>query len=243
MESIKKPARKRLKKAQIISHLLPEKRKKLLLDSGKIPSDYICPTCGFIFPYMIDRDGSIVAITGAYPFCSNKDQQTHVTGKLERMLKYGEYRVKIRNVGVKTVIFRGPDGKLNVPARTDEKTPDGYERIELSSLAEVDKFNKQLQADARLSYEQYHRIEEAEWNHWYAQQGREMRAGGTYINHEGVEVKIPSWEEMTEMGKDMVRQAEKEFSQYQGYDPNYIPPTFITAAMYDEGSMRYRGRE
>lgn len=240
---IKRSKQPKQPKTQLISHLLPEKKKKLLLAQGKIPDDYICKDCGFIYPFMLKMDGSVAlieAIPGAYPFCYKGDQSGHISRRLERLLAYGEYKVKIRNSGLKTVIFKDANGRISVPARYDEKTPKGYERIELSSLSEVDRFNAEMQAQAKLTYEQYHQLESQEWNHYYAKLGRELREGGTYIDHNGEEHKMPSWEEMSELGKDLARLAEKEFSQYRDYDPNYIPPTFISAAMFDEGSLKHR---
>lgn len=240
MASGKLTKTKLAKKTQLISHLLPEKKKKLLLSKGAIPPEFLCESCGFIYPFYLKGKDEIEAIPGAFPFCYKGDQSGHVSRRLERILAYGEYKVKIRNAGLKTVIFKNAEGKLSVPARFDEPTPKGYDRIELSSLSEVDRFNAEMQAEAKLTYDQYHQLESQEWNHYYAKLGKEFREGGTYVDHNGESHKLPSWEEMTEMGKDIARLAEKEFSQYQGYDPNYIPPTFISAAMFDEGSLRYR---
>ena len=41
------------------------------------------------------------------------------------------------------VVFRDPNGKIRYPMRNDAPTPPGYERVEMRSLAEVNRFERE----------------------------------------------------------------------------------------------------
>jgi hypothetical protein len=41
------------------------------------------------------------------------------------------------------VVFKDASGKIRYPARNDAPTPAGYERVQLRSLREVEKFERQ----------------------------------------------------------------------------------------------------
>lgn len=223
------------KTKHIISILSPKE-----LQDQYVTKDDVCEKCGYIYPFTVNSDGSREYFSGSWPFCTRGIKETHFSRRVEYLVRYGEYQLKVNTTGVKTVVFVNAKGDVSVPGNADEPAPKGYERRELLSLADVDNFNKQMQQKHRREYDNYHALESQRWNNYYREMGREAREGG--INPYTGE-KMPSWEEMSDIGKEMMRQAEKEFGDYRGYDPRHIPEVFILASQLDEGSMRHYGRD
>lgn len=223
------------KQTKVISNL---SHKNQTMRAGNLD---LCSVCGYIWPFVQHPDGSKTEILGSYPFCRG-NWRDHMTRKVEFLIRRKTYLYSPNAIKVKTTVWMGPNGEISIPGHSDEKVPKGYEKRELLSLAEVDSFTREMQISEKRKYDLYHEYESKAFSEYYAQQGRELRAGGVVEGEDShgniVRTVIPSWDQMSEMGKELAREAERQYSQYRGHDPNYIPPVFFQAAHYDERTLR-----
>lgn len=212
------------------------------LASAKLGADDKCSKCGYIYPFILRSDNSREYLVGSYPYCKGS-WRDHFTRKIEWQVRRKTYLYSPNAIKVRTVVWIGANGKISIPGHPDEKVPKGYEARELLSLAEVDNFTRELAVKEKEKYALQHEFESRTFDAYY----RELRESMNHrevIEHRDDETGqmtrtvLPAWNEMSEFGKDLAREAEREHGAYKAYDPNYTPPVFFHAAHYDAARMR-----
>lgn len=127
--------------------------------------DVRCPSCGYEF---ID-----------FPFPSIPDaiRCFDCGGEVEIV-----YRPRFRNAQwherEKCVVYRDRNGKIRYPGRNDQPTPSGYERVEIHSLADMTRFER----DHNVTNEAMH---------YDKGTGNGFESGG---RHDGLPVSAPKWD-------------------------------------------------
>lgn len=133
--------------------------------------DVKCPTCGAeseMFRHVSEMDDPM-------PQCENGCEG----GPVERIYVYQRphsYRGLIDPV----VVYRNPDGTIGVPGSKDGRIPEGSERLELRTAAEVQRISKEMsQAEYRKYVQKQEREEQTFGAHAAAQRSelrRQMRS-------------------------------------------------------------------
>ena len=54
------------------------------------------------------------------------------------------------------VYFRSPDGKIRLPMRANSRPPKGYEKVELSTRRQVERFEREMNQRERAEHDQIH---------------------------------------------------------------------------------------
>lgn len=100
---------------------------------------------------------------GDFPFCQGSPDDHVPTGSR-------------RAAGFDPVVyFEGPDGKLSFPGRTDQHPPQGFRRVELTSTAEVRRFERRMTQAQRLERQQDQDARGPAREQAYAQMRSELR--------------------------------------------------------------------
>ena len=225
------------KKPQVISNFTSAK----ILAQLDLTVEDKCPECGYIYPFIL-QGRERTPILGSHPYCKGS-WRDHLTRRVEAQIHFQNYQLGTNSQGIRTVVFIDSKGEVSIPPNPDCPTPPGMTRRELTSLKDAQDFSKEQQIKAKQEYEIYHQLESGRWNKYYAQQGRELREGAIvpYKNDETGEIfyrRAQPLDQMPEFIKDMAREAEKEFGQYQGYDHNRVFQTGLQALDYDHETLR-----
>ena len=217
-----------------------------LLAKLKLSSDDKCPACGYIYPFTLYSSGEREYLPGSHPYCKGQ-WQDHMTRRVEARIKGIEYKLNTYAQGISTVVFIAKDGSVSVPPSPDTPCPPGYSRKDITSYAEAQAFTKDMRLKAKEQYELFHQAEESRWNNYYASLGKELRDGTTvpvaqYDNSGNVvgyeHRRVRPLHEMPKEMQDLAREAEKQFGQYSGYNPNQDFMVGIQAVDFDESSIR-----
>lgn len=226
----------------MVSNFLPSK----LLSKLRLQDDDKCSTCGYIYPFVLEESGTRTYLAGSHPYCKGA-WQDHLTRRVEAKIKGIEYRLNTYSQGINTVVFIASDGSVSVPPAPDTPCPPGYSRKDITSYAEAQAFTKEMRLKAKEQYELFHQREAEQWNNYYAHLGQELRNGTTVpvaqYNSNGDVIgyehrKVRPLHEMSREMQDLAREAEKQYGQYSGYNPNQDFMVGIQAVDFDEASIR-----
>jgi len=224
-------------KVQVISNFT----KPTVLAKLNLTDDDKCTSCGYIYPFILEGK-SREYILGSHPYCKGS-WRDHLTRRVEAQIHFQSYKLNTNSQGIRTVVFIDEKGEVSIPPNPDVPTPPGMQRRELLTLKDAEQFSKEQALKAKQEYEIYHQLESGRWNKYYAQQRKELNEGAIvpYRHPETGEIfyrRAQPFDQMPEFVKDMAREAEREFGQYQGYDPNRSFETGFSALHYDDATLR-----
>jgi hypothetical protein len=117
---------------------------------------------------------------GDYPFCRGS-QEDHIPAGSRNAQRFDP-----------VVYFQGPGGKLAFPGRTDQHPPKGYKRVELTTTAQVRRFEAQMTHAQRIERQQEQDARGPHRERAFAEQRRELRI---------------AMERMSAQGRDLARAA------------------------------------
>lgn len=107
---------------------------------------------------------------GYYPFCKGNPED-HVPTPSRNAARFDP-----------VVYFEGPGGKLSFPGRTDQHPPKGFRRVELTTTAEVRKFEARMTARERAERQQEHDARGSAREEGYAQMRSELRSAMQHMS-------------------------------------------------------------
>ncbi len=147
--------------------------------------DVKCPTCGHeteLFRHVSEMDDPM-------PNCENGCEST-----VERIYVYQRPH-SYRGLVDPIVVYRNPDGTIGVPGSKDARIPEGAERIELRTSADVQRISREMT--------------QAEYRKHLAKQEREERTFGEQCRQQRAELR-QQMQSFSERGKDFARMAMKQ---------------------------------
>ena len=83
------------------------------------------------------------------------------------------------------VIFKGPKGKVRFPGRANARTPKGYERVELTSVAQVRKFEGQMNKQEYARWQDKTERDEKMWGPYQRDMRDRLRHEMQHMSPEG----------------------------------------------------------
>lgn len=174
-----------------------------------------CDTCG--------RE----MVEGDWPYCKG-DMNDHITRRSSRNAQK-----------LLTVVYENSAGKVWVPTSDHARPPKGYERVELTTLQQVDRYMADLSRVQDERFQIYEEQERIASNEYLKQARRDMESHGfAWHNPQTGEVEtLPGIFSMTPQGRDMYREALERY----GESPRLRPlPVHVEAQFFDHGNIKDR---
>lgn len=132
--------------------------------------DFKCKHCGNIFEEAVPSDFEIA------PRCKK------CKGKSDMVfLPRGRNAVNFDPV----VIFKGPDGKVRFPGRSNSRPPKGYERVELTSVAQVRQFEKHMNKNEFSRWQDKTERDEKMWKPYQQDMRNRLREAMQHMSPQG----------------------------------------------------------
>lgn len=160
-------------------------------------------------------------VQGDWPYCKG-NMSDHITARSSR-----------NAARVKTILYEGPNGEVWVPTSEGAKPPKSYERVELTSLQQVDKYMAQINRVKGEMCDLQIERDKQEWSEYLKSARRDMESYGFVHNGQ----QLPGVHSMTALGREMYEEAMRKA---QDYNPRRAEETYLEAQYFDASSMRDR---
>ena len=182
----------------------------------------------------------------------SKFQETHVCG-YEECQEVGTYRpsfwqssrVQLAQRFSPVVIHRAADGSVRFPGHANAPVPEGFQKVELSTLHDVRKFEAEISKQDSVKSEKF-RVARAEFLDGQLKANREavdrIVAGGTW---EGTDEqgRIIQRRGMSERGLKILHQLREASKQKQAQGRSNANPEFFVEAFSRDASNREHHRD
>ena len=163
-------------------------------------------------------------VEGDWPFC-NGDMSDHITARSSRNAQR-----------LLTVVYENAQGKVWVPTGDSACPPKGYERVELTTLQQVDKYMDSLSRVQNERHQIYTEQEREQWNAHLKQVRGEMNSHGVaWRNPQTGQLEmLPGLHSMSPQGRDMYEEALRRYSEY---NPARPLPIHVEAQFFDHQNI------
>lgn len=157
-------------------------------------------------------------VEGDWPYCKG-DMNDHITQRSSR-----------NAARLRTVFYESSEGEVWVPTGPNAQPPKGWERVELTSLQQVDKYMSQVNK-VRNEIADYHLEQERQqWFDHLKSVRRDMESHS--FTHNGQQ--LPGIYAMSPQGREMY---EKAMEEARAYNPKRSQESFLEAQYFDASSM------